>query len=70
MFLLSSNVPSLLYYSHFIAILFVGKIGLIVQLVPKSIESSKFWISYPREVLDLVRQSKLGTHTQSKHLRS
>ncbi len=30
---------------------------LIVPLVPKTFESSRFWISYPHEVLDVVHES-------------
>lgn len=30
---------------------------IIVQLVPKTFESNRFWISYPKDVLDIVRAS-------------
>jgi len=33
---------------------------IIVPLVPKTFESSTFWISYPKEVLDIVSKSMPG----------
>jgi len=30
---------------------------IIVPLVPKTFESNRFWVSYPKEVLDIVRES-------------
>ncbi len=35
---------------------------LIVPLVPKVFESNRFWISYPEEVLDIVRESMHAQH--------
>lgn len=35
---------------------------IIVPLVPKTFESSRFWVSYPKEVLDIVRES-IRNHT-------
>lgn len=35
---------------------------LIVQLTPTSLESSRFWESYPKEVLDIVRARIAASH--------
>ena len=33
---------------------------IIVPLVPKTFESNRFWISYPKEVMDIVQESMRG----------
>ena len=44
---------------HFIQRRF-GLRPLIVPLVPKTFESDRFWLSYPEEVLDIVRENMGG----------
>jgi hypothetical protein len=39
----------------------LGVRPLITQLTPTSIESASFWISYPKEVLDAIRQRNNGS---------
>ena len=37
---------------------YFGVKPLITQLVPSSVESAHFWLSYPREVLDILTETK------------